>query len=161
MLLVAILVLGTAWLVEQGVDAPERTAAEEHSRFQAKLLDTIAEAVIALIAGAAALLLVSSGIGVLLFIVTVYAAMAGVLELYAGLRARGAAQARDWVTVGGFTALAAIIFVLIPPDPILATGLIGAYAMVLGVFLVIAGLSLKWAAAKPGEAEPVEGKVSS
>ena len=121
----------------------------------------IAEGVIALISGAAALLLSASGIGVLLFIVTVYAAMAGVLELYAGLRARGAAQARDWISVGVFTAVAAIVFVLIPPDPILATGLIGAYAMVLGVFLVIAGLSLKWAVAKPGESEPVEGKVSS
>ncbi|HEX6694841.1 MAG TPA: PAS domain S-box protein, partial [Longimicrobiales bacterium] len=31
----------------QGFDVTERTAAEEHSRFQAKLLDTIAEAVIA------------------------------------------------------------------------------------------------------------------
>jgi uncharacterized membrane protein HdeD (DUF308 family) len=121
----------------------------------------VAESVIALASGTAAVLLWDSGIGVLLFVVTVYAALTGVLELYAGLRARGAAPARDWVSVGAYTAVAAIVFVLIPPDPILATGLIGAYVIVLGVFLVIAGLSLKWAADKPGESEPAEGKVSS
>ena len=120
----------------------------------------IAEAVIALISGAAAVLLWASGIGVLLFLVTVYAALTGVLELYAGLRARGAAPARDWVFVGAYTAVAAIVFVLIPPDSILATGLIGSYAIVLGVFLVIAGLSLKWATDKRDESDPVEGKVS-
>jgi hypothetical protein len=120
----------------------------------------IAEAVIALVSGASAVALWGSGIGVLLFVVTVYAALTGALELYAGLRSRGAAPARDWLWVGAYTAVAAIVFVLIPPDPILATGLIGAYVMVLGVFLAIAGLSLKWATEKPGESDPVEGKVS-
>ncbi|MHA6669700.1 DUF308 domain-containing protein [Homoserinimonas sp. A447] len=117
----------------------------------------IAQASIALISGAAAVALWDSGIGVLLFVVTVYAALTGALELYAGLRARGAAAARDWVSVGAYTAVAAIVFVLIPPDSILATGLIGAYVIILGVFLLIGGLSLKWAADKQGEPGPVEG----
>lgn len=121
----------------------------------------VAQATISLIAGAAAVALWDSRIGVLLLIVTVYAALTSVLELYAGLRSRGAAPARDWLTVGAYTAVAAIVFVLIPPDSILTIGLIGAYAVILGVFLIIAGLSLKWGTAEKGEADAVEGKVSS
>jgi len=125
----------------------------------------LGQGVISVVAGGAAVALWGSSIGVLLFIVTSYAALTGVLELYAGIRSKGATPARDWVTVGAYTAIAAIVFVLIPPDSILTTGLIGAYAIILGVFLLIAGLSLKWAPAAPGttSADPsaVEGKVSS
>lgn len=121
----------------------------------------ITQAVVALVTGAAALAFWESGPGILLFIVTMYAALTGALELYAGLRSRGAAPARDWATVGAYTAVAAIVFVLIPPDSILATGLIGAYGIILGVFLVIAGLSLKWASEKPGEVHPAEREMPS
>jgi hypothetical protein len=47
--------------------------------------------------------------------------------------------------VGAFTAIAALVFLLIPPDSLAAVGLLGAYGIVLGVYLAIAGLSLKWA----------------
>src|SRR5690606_17728137 len=123
------------------------------------------QGVISVVTGGAAIALSGRGLSVLLFIVTVYAGRTGVLELYAGIRSHGVPPARDWVTVGAYTAIAAIVFVLIPPDSILTTGLIGAYAIILGVFLLIAGLSLKWAPAAPGttSADPsaVEGKVSS
>lgn len=120
----------------------------------------IAQGAISLIGGAASVLLWESGIGVLLLIVTVFAALTGVLELYAGLRSRGTAPSRDWLTVGAYTAVAALVFVLIPPDSILVIGLIGAYAIILGVFLLIAGLSLKWGSDRPGERDPAQGKVS-
>jgi uncharacterized membrane protein HdeD (DUF308 family) len=124
----------------------------------------LGQGVISIITGAAALALWGSSIGVLLFIVTVYAALTGALELYSGIRSRGNPPARDWVTIGAYTAIAAIVFVLIPPDSILTTGLIGAYAIILGVFLLIAGLSLKWAgdpdATSAAEASAVERKVS-
>ncbi|HEU4807692.1 MAG TPA: hypothetical protein VFT01_05470, partial [Homoserinimonas sp.] len=120
----------------------------------------IAQGAISLIGGAASVLLWESGIGVLLLIVTVFAALTGVLELYAGLRSRGTAPSRDWLTVGAYTAVAAIVFVLIPPDSILVIGLIGAYAIILGVFLLIAGLSLKWGSHQPEERDPAQGKVS-
>lgn len=119
----------------------------------------IAQATISVIAGAAAIALWDSRVGVLLLIVTVFAALTGVLELYSGLRARGAAPARDWLTVGAYTAIAAIVFVLIPPDSVLTVGLVGVYAVTLGVFLIIAGLSLKWAGAKPGLVDAVEGQA--
>lgn len=121
----------------------------------------IAQGAIAAASGIAALVLWQAGIGVLLFAITVYAALTGVLELYAGLRSRGVAPARDWLTVGAFTAVAAVVFVLIPPDPILTTGLIGAYGVILGVFLMIAGLTLKWDAGKPQQKDSVQGKVSA
>ena len=114
----------------------------------------VAQGAIAVASGVAAVMLWASGIGVLLLIVTVYAALTGVLELYAGLRLRGAAAARDWLTIGACTAVAAIVFVLTPPDSILVVGLVGAYGIILGVFLLIAGLSLKWAGEKPDESEP-------
>jgi uncharacterized membrane protein HdeD (DUF308 family) len=120
----------------------------------------VTQASISLVAGIASVLLWGSGIGTLLFTVTVYTALTGALELYAGLRSRGVQPARDWLTLGVFTAVAALVFVLIPPDSILATGLIGAYGIILGVFLLIAGFSLKWGPEKAGASDPVEGKVS-
>ncbi|TQL46573.1 hypothetical protein FB562_2097 [Homoserinimonas aerilata] len=94
------------------------------------------------------------GLSEFLLLLTVFAAITGFLELYAGLRSRDSAIGRDWLTVGGFTAIAALVFLIIPPDPILATGLFGAYAVLVGVYHVIAGLSLRWAqtSTKKGEA---------
>jgi len=121
----------------------------------------ITQGAISVASGATALVLWGAGIAVLLLVVTVFAALTGALETYAGLRARGLLPARDWLTVGVYTAVAAIVFVLIPPDAILTTGLIGAYTAILGVFLTIAGLSQKWANDKPSDADAAdEGKAS-
>jgi uncharacterized membrane protein HdeD (DUF308 family) len=101
---------------------------------------------VAVICGCAALVGNAGGLGLLLFLLTVFAATTGFLELYAGLRTRGRlALSRDWVVVGAFTAIAALVFLIIPPDSLAAVGLLGAYGIVLGVYLAIAGLSLKWA----------------
>ena len=92
----------------------------------------------------------SAGVGVFTYTVAVCAAVTGILELVAGLRARGRlAAARDWVIAGGLTCLLALVFVLLPLDPVTAVGLLGAYFVVLGVLLVIGGLSMKWAASQP------------
>ena len=103
---------------------------------------------------AAGLLAVSvpGGLPYLLYLVSVWAAVTGFVELYAGLRARGRTPAaRDWIAAGAFTAVLAIVFLLLPPDSVTAVGLLGAYLVILGVYLVIGGFSLKWAAA-PGAA---------
>ena len=95
---------------------------------------------------------VPGGLPFLLYLVSVWAAVTGFVELFAGLRARGRTPAaRDWIAAGGFTALLAIVFLLLPPDAVTAVGLLGAYFVILGVYLVIGGFSLKWAAA-PGAA---------
>ena len=110
--------------------------------------------VTAIVTVAAGLLAVSApgGLPFLLYLVSVWAAITGFIELYAGIRARGRTPAaRDWIAVGGFTALLAIVFLLLPPDAVTAVGLLGGYLVILGVYLVIGGFSLKWAAA-PGAA---------
>lgn len=110
--------------------------------------------VTAIVTVAAGLLAVSvpAGLPFLLYLVSVWAAITGFVELYAGIRARGRTPAaRDWIAVGGFTALLAIVFLLLPPDAVTAVGLLGGYLVILGVYLVIGGFSLKWAAA-PGAA---------
>ncbi len=91
---------------------------------------------------------VPGGLPFLLYLVSVWAAVTGFVELYAGLRARGrTSAARDWIAAGAFTAVLAIVFLLLPPDAVTAVGVLGAYLVILGVYLVIGGFSLKWAAA--------------
>lgn len=93
-------------------------------------------------------LTVPGGLAYLLYLVSVWAAVTGFVEIYAGLRSRGRTPAaRDWIAAGAFTALLAIVFLLLPPDAVTAVGLLGAYLVILGVYLVIGGFSLKWAAA--------------
>jgi uncharacterized membrane protein HdeD (DUF308 family) len=95
----------------------------------------------------------SNGVGAFAFTVAVWAAVTGILELLAGLRLRGRTPAaRDWIAAGALTALLALVFVLLPLDPVTAVGLLGAYLVVLGVLLLIGGFSQKWAAAEPVDA---------
>lgn len=90
-----------------------------------------------------------NGVGAFTFTVAVWAAVTGILELLAGLRLRGRTPAaRDWIAAGALTALLALVFVLLPLDPVTAVGLLGAYLVVLGVLLLIGGFSQKWAVAE-------------
>ncbi|MRG59019.1 hypothetical protein GE115_03925 [Agromyces sp. CFH 90414] len=91
-------------------------------------------------------LIVTPNLGFLVVLLSSWAAITGILEIFAGLRARGRSQAaRDWLIVGGATALAAIAFLVFPFDPVSIVGLLGAYLVVIGVLLEIGGFSLKWA----------------
>ncbi|GAA1957728.1 HdeD family acid-resistance protein [Agromyces allii] len=113
-------------------------------------------AVVTVVAGLLALT-VPGGLAFLLFLVSAWAAVTGFLELYAGLRGRGRTPAaRDWIAAGGFTAILAIVFLLLPPDTVTAVGLIGGYLVILGVYLLIGGFSLKWAAAADTQASGSE-----
>lgn len=114
-------------------------------------------AVVTVVAGLLAVSLPAGGLPYLLFLVSSWAAITGFLELYAGLRGRGSdASARDRIAVGALTAILAVVFLLLPPDAVTAVGLFGAYLAIVGVYLVIGGFSLKWAAAqgRPDAAEP-------
>ena len=91
-----------------------------------------------------------------------WAALSGALELYSGIRVRGRfPAATDWLTVGAFTAAAAVVFVLVPPEyrhsftgpdgvarvldsSVVAVGLLGAYAAIVAVYLLVGGFSAKW-----------------
>lgn len=107
----------------------------------------VVNAVVTVVAGLLAVT-VPGGLPFLLYLVSVWAAVTGFVELYAGLRSRGRTPAaRDWIAVGAFTAVLAVVFLLLPPDAVTAVGLLGGYLVILGVFLLIGGFSLKWALA--------------
>lgn len=113
-------------------------------------------AVVTVVAGLLAVS-VPGGLPFLLYLVSVWAAVTGFVELYAGLRARGRTPAaRDWIAAGGLTALLALVFLLLPPDSVTAVGLLGGYLVILGVYLVIGGFSLKWAAVPRADASRSE-----
>lgn len=124
---------------------------------------TLAQGILTVLAGVVALALPNGGLPFLVFLVTAFAAITGMLELYLGLRNRGRSpSSRDWVFVGALTALLAILVLLVPPGfsqsfvgpdgvdrqltaSVIVVGALGAYWAILGVYLVIAGLSIKWA----------------
>jgi uncharacterized membrane protein HdeD (DUF308 family) len=106
------------------------------------------QSVVSVILGALSLAFSAAGHGAALeafvFVVGMNSAIGGFLELYTGLRSKNPA-ARDWTIVGAGTVILAIVTLLLPPgDPVLAIGILGAYAIIAGLFLVIAGFSLRW-----------------
>jgi len=121
-----------------------------------------AQAVVTVIAGVIALVFHTGGLPFLLFAFTFFAILSGVLELYSGLRTRGHFVAsRDWVTLGGLTVIVGIVFLVIPPefrqsfrDPdgvtrvldssVIVIGILGLYAAIAAIYLLIAGFSAKW-----------------
>lgn len=118
----------------------------------------VAQGAFGVVVGIAALALFGAGLGVLLYGVSVWAALTGFAELYNGLRNRRRADAsRDWTVIGGLTAVLALVFLVIPPDSVLAVGLFGAYAVIVGVYLGIGAFTLKFGLAHR-DAEPVSEK---
>lgn len=96
--------------------------------------------------------------GLFFALVISWAVLTGVVELIAGIRAKGADGARDARIIGGVGLLLAVLLALVPAgfvqeyttpqgEPttltgiILGVGLFGAYAAVVAVFLGIAGLT--------------------
>lgn len=104
-------------------------------------------AVVAGVVGILALVVLGvmgAGLAMLLLLVGGYAVLAGGLELVWGIRLRGRHLfARDAIVVGIATLALAVVLALVG-DPVSAVGFFGAYAVMLAVFLLIAGLSLKW-----------------
>jgi uncharacterized membrane protein HdeD (DUF308 family) len=130
----------------------------------------IAQAVVSAVLGITSLAFSSSSIGFLFLVTTAFAAITGLLELFSGVRSRRRFVAStDWLIVGGLTVATAIVFLLVPPeysqsfkDPdgvtrvldssVVIIGVLGAYAAIAAVYLVIAGLSSKWGTQLPAAA---------
>jgi peptidoglycan biosynthesis protein MviN/MurJ (putative lipid II flippase) len=122
----------------------------------------LVQSVVSILAGIAALVGVKGGLPIFLVVVSAWAAIAGFLELYAGLRSRRVlAASRDWTFIGALTAVFALVALLIPPgyvqhytgpdgDPrilnasVMMVGALAVYGVIVAVYLVIAALSLKW-----------------
>jgi uncharacterized membrane protein HdeD (DUF308 family) len=102
-------------------------------------IHAIATAVAAAIAAAS----LNGGLPALLLVISIWAAVTAALELYAGYREENRAVAKEWLTIGAFTAVLAIIEAVVPMNDVYAVGIFGAYAAMVGVFQVIAGVSLR------------------
>ena len=121
----------------------------------------VAQGVLTVIAGIAALVLPEGGVHYFVWVVSAWAVVTGALELVSGIRARGrAAAARDWMILGGLTLVLAIAFLVVPPDysqtlggieqikgeltaSVVLVGMFGAWAIVAGVLLGIAAVSAR------------------
>ncbi len=115
----------------------------------------IGRGVVSCAAGVCALSLCFSTVGLFIFLVSAWAAITGFLEIYVGIRANPRwVASREARVVGGLTAILALVELLIPADSVLAIGLFGAYAMLVGTYSMIAGLSLRWNTGTNGESEP-------
>ena len=114
-------------------------------------------AVIAAVVGALAVVVLltgAAGLPLFLLLVGGYAVLAGALELVWGLRHRGRdAFARDAIVIGTGTLALALVLAFVG-DAVSAVGFFGAYAVIIGVYLVIAGFSLKWSAPVPESPAP-------
>jgi membrane-bound ClpP family serine protease len=68
----------------------------------------------------------------------------GVAELFAGLRlVKGHVNRTDWIVQGLMTIGLALIVLTQTDDSVAVVGFLGAWAIVLGVYLAIAGVSQK------------------
>ena len=123
----------------------------------------LTQGVVTLVAGIVSLAMIAGGLPFFVLVLTAFAVVTGFLELYLGLRSRRTERSvRDWIFVGGLTVLLAIIVLLVPPGfvqtfegpdgvvreltaSVIVVGTLGAYWAILGIYLVIAALSLKWA----------------
>ena len=102
-----------------------------------------AHAIVTAVSAAIAAVSLNGGLPALILVISIWAALTAALELYAGYREQNKAVAKEWLTIGGFTAVLAIIEAAVPLNDVYAVGLFGAYAAMVGVFQVIAGISLR------------------
>jgi uncharacterized membrane protein HdeD (DUF308 family) len=119
------------------------------------------QGVVTVAAGVAALVLPSGGTPYLVWVLSAWAIVAGALELVNGIRHRQrTSAARDWILTGALTVLLAIAVLLVPPglstsftgpddvqrvltSAIVVVGILGAWAIIVGVQLGIAAVSLR------------------
>jgi uncharacterized membrane protein HdeD (DUF308 family) len=120
------------------------------------------QAVSGVVFGALAIGFNTGGLGFFLFCATMNSAIGGILELYVGLRSTKNPAHRDWIVVGTITFVFALVLLFFPTDPVFVVGMFGVYCAVVGLFLVIAGLSLRWGTQGPQPAASVTrpGKAS-
>lgn len=150
-------VLSGVWLL--AATFGPRAATEARTAFRA-------QAAVSVVAGIAALVLPSGGIGYLVWVLSGWAIVTGALELVSGIRARGRVGTwTDWVAVGALTVLLGVIALVIPPDiadsfsgdkgvgglltsPIIIVGMLGAWGVLTGVLQAIAAASPKQSPAR-------------
>lgn len=106
------------------------------------------QALVGIVVGALAMALNQAGVVFLLWTIVLWAVLTGAAEWVAGWRmARTHILRRDWMVQGVMTLLLALVVLAQPADSVAVIGLLGAWAMIQGVYGIIAGLSDRWAQA--------------
>lgn len=92
---------------------------------------------------AAAVTAVTIGQGLIAFTLTIgiWAAISGLLELFAGWSSTNKDQTREMLLLGALTAVLGLVEAVVPLNDVYAVGLFGAYAAIVAVFSAIAGFS--------------------
>jgi uncharacterized membrane protein HdeD (DUF308 family) len=94
----------------------------------------------------------TTGILFLLWVIVLWSLLVGVAETFAGLRLpSGSALRQDWIVQGAMTVLLALVVLSQSADSVAVVGFVGAWAIIMGVYLAIAGLSARWAQKTPHE----------
>jgi uncharacterized membrane protein HdeD (DUF308 family) len=105
--------------------------------------------VVAILGAALTAITIDQGLVAFTLTVGIWAALSGLIELYAGWTSPRRDQAREMFLLGGLTAVFGLVEAVIPLSELYAVGLFGAYAAVLGVFSAIAGFSTPQGAKRP------------
>ena len=120
----------------------------------------LARAALTAVVGVGALALIGAGPGALLFLISAWAGVVALVELYAAVRTANRVDgAKDLYITGAASAVLAIVALALPADlnqgfsgteggdvltsSIIGVGVLGAWAAITGLFLAIGGLSLK------------------
>jgi nitrate reductase NapE component len=101
------------------------------------------QAMVTVVSAAIASATLTGGLPALLLVLSIWAGLSAALELYAGYREPNRTIAKEWLTIGGFTAILAIIEAVVPMNDVYAVGIFGAYAAIVSVYQIIAGISLR------------------
>jgi uncharacterized membrane protein HdeD (DUF308 family) len=110
------------------------------------------QAVVSLVVGALALGLSQAGTLFLLWAIVLWSVLVGVAEVFAGWRLPpGVGSRRDWIVQGAMTVVLALIVLTQQADSVAVVGFLGAWTIILGVYLAIAGMSARWSSEGSGQ----------
>jgi uncharacterized membrane protein HdeD (DUF308 family) len=104
------------------------------------------QSLVSLVVGALAVGLSTTGTLFLLWAIVLWSLLVGVSELFAGWRLPSGSSLRgDWIVQGTMTVLLALVVLSQSADSVAVVGFVGAWAIIMGVYLAIAGFSARWA----------------
>ncbi|MCF8549933.1 MAG: hypothetical protein K9G09_03450 [Pontimonas sp.] len=104
------------------------------------------QSLVSLVVGALAVGLSTTGTLFLLWAIVLWSLLVGVAEAFSGWRLpAGSALRQDWIAQGAMTVLLALVVLSQSADSVAVVGFVGAWAVIMGVYLAIAGFSARWA----------------
>lgn len=108
------------------------------------------QSLVSLVVGALSIGLSTAGTLFLLWAIVLWSLLVGVAELFSGWRLpAGSGLRQDWIAQGAITVLLALVVLSQSADSVAVVGFVGAWAIIMGVYLAIAGFSARWAQKDP------------